>query len=94
MDTPGCVSEQAPAARLLARVQGVRRLLAGGRRHARPRVCILRQTDLYEPPVQRAAEALVAAGCDVEVILMENPDRPRSAQAPDHPGPAVGRAEI
>jgi glycosyltransferase involved in cell wall biosynthesis len=43
----------------------------------RPRVCILRQTDMYEPPVQRAAEALAGAGFDVEVICMRHPERPR-----------------
>src|ERR671935_265629 len=31
-------------------------------RRKRPRVCIVRQTDLYEPPVQREAEALAGAG--------------------------------
>jgi glycosyltransferase involved in cell wall biosynthesis len=46
-------------------------------RRARGRVCILRQTDMYEPPVQRAAEALVTAGLDVEVICMRHPERPR-----------------
>ena len=30
-------------------------------RRKRPRVCIVRQTDLYEPPVQREAEALAGA---------------------------------
>jgi glycosyltransferase involved in cell wall biosynthesis len=34
---------------------------------------------MYEPPVQRAAEALVKAGLDVEVLCMRNPDRPRRA---------------
>jgi glycosyltransferase involved in cell wall biosynthesis len=48
-------------------------------RSTRPRVCIVRQTDMYEPPVQRAAEALVGEGLDVEVICMRNPDRPRRA---------------
>jgi glycosyltransferase involved in cell wall biosynthesis len=42
-----------------------------------PRVCIVRQTDMYEPPVQRAAEALVGAGWEVEVILMRHRERPR-----------------
>ena len=46
---------------------------------ARPRVCIVRQTDLYEPPVQRAAEALVARGYDVEVLCMAHEERPRRA---------------
>jgi len=35
-----------------------------------PRVCIVRQTDHYELPIQREAEALVNAGFDVEVICM------------------------
>lgn len=43
---------------------------------ARLRVCILRQSDLYEPMVQREAEALSGAGFDVEVILMQGDDRP------------------
>jgi glycosyltransferase involved in cell wall biosynthesis len=43
----------------------------------RPRVCIVRQTDLYEPPVRREAEALVAAGFDVEVLMMRGDGRPR-----------------
>jgi hypothetical protein len=46
-------------------------------RRSRPRVCIVRQQDLYEPPVQRAAEALVAEGFDVEVICMQHAERPR-----------------
>ncbi len=40
---------------------------------ARPRVCIVRQTDYYEPPIRREAEALAAAGFAVEVILMRAP---------------------
>jgi glycosyltransferase involved in cell wall biosynthesis len=43
----------------------------------RGRVCIVRQTDLYEPPVQREAEALVSAGFDVEVLMMRGDNRPR-----------------
>lgn len=50
--------------------------LRSGRRQ-RPRVCIVRQTDMYEPPVQRAAEALVGIGFDVEVICMRHRERPR-----------------
>jgi glycosyltransferase involved in cell wall biosynthesis len=42
----------------------------------RPRVCIVRQQDVYEPPVQRAAEALVGAGFDVEVLCMRHEERP------------------
>src|SRR5437763_3819608 len=49
------------------------------RRGSRPRVCIVRQTDFYEPPVQRAAEALVRTGFDVEVLCMRDPRRPRRA---------------
>jgi len=44
-----------------------------GRRAARPRVCIVRQLDHYELPIRREAEALAAAGFDVEVILMRRP---------------------
>ena len=44
----------------------------------RPRVCIVRQRDVYEPQVQRVAEALVGAGYDVEVLCMRHPDRPRT----------------
>lgn len=43
----------------------------------RPRVCIVRQTDLYEIPVKRQAEALAEAGYQVEVLCMRSPDRPR-----------------
>ncbi len=42
----------------------------------RPRICIVRQTDHYELPIQREAEALQRAGCDVEVICMRAPDAP------------------
>src|SRR3954452_15169590 len=41
-----------------------------------PRACIVRQTDLYESQIQREADALVAAGFDVEFICMRNPERP------------------
>jgi glycosyltransferase involved in cell wall biosynthesis len=47
--------------------------VAGGR----PRICIVRQTDHYELPVQREAEALQRAGCDVEVICMLAAGAPR-----------------
>jgi len=43
----------------------------------RPRVCIVRQIDVHEPFVQRAAEALLDAGFDVEVLCARHPDRPR-----------------
>ncbi|MGZ4268284.1 MAG: glycosyltransferase family 4 protein [Solirubrobacteraceae bacterium] len=42
----------------------------------RPRAAIVRQTYDYEPQLQREAEALVAAGYDVEMICMRNPERP------------------
>lgn len=41
------------------------------------RVCILRQSDWYEPNVQREAEALADAGFDVEVICMRADGVPR-----------------
>jgi glycosyltransferase involved in cell wall biosynthesis len=44
---------------------------------ARTRVCIVRQSDLYEIPVKREAEALAEAGFDVEVLCMRNAERPR-----------------
>lgn len=47
-------------------------------RSKRPRVAIVRQTDHYELPVQREAEALVRAGFDVEVFFM------RAQGAPPH----------
>jgi glycosyltransferase involved in cell wall biosynthesis len=50
------------------------------RRSRRPRVCIVRQSDLYEPPIQREAEALRTAGFDVEVLCMANPERPRRTE--------------
>lgn len=43
----------------------------------KPRACILRQLDEYEPMVQREAEALADAGFDVDVICMRYPGRPR-----------------
>ncbi len=46
-------------------------------RAERPRVCIVRQLDHYELPIRREAEALAAAGFDVEVILMRRPGAPR-----------------
>lgn len=55
----------------------MRKMVKVGRSGSRPRVCIVRQQDLYEPPVQRAAEALVRDGFDVDVICMRHPDRPR-----------------
>jgi len=47
------------------------------RRPARPRALIVRQTDLYEMPVRRQAEALTSAGFDVEVLCMRADGRPR-----------------
>ena len=58
----------------------MRKMLRFGRSNTRPRVCILRQQDLYEPPVQRAAEALVRSGYEVEVICMRHPERPRHTE--------------
>ncbi len=40
-------------------------------------MCIVRQMDEYPPVVQREAETLAAQGLDVEVFLMQHPDRPR-----------------
>jgi glycosyltransferase involved in cell wall biosynthesis len=45
----------------------------------RPRICIVRQTDLYEVPVKREAEALARAGYETEVLLMRSTERPRRA---------------
>jgi glycosyltransferase involved in cell wall biosynthesis len=45
-------------------------------RSQRPRVCIVRQTDHYELPIRREAEALVRAGFDVEVICMRGRNAP------------------
>jgi len=42
-----------------------------------PRVVIVRHQDVYEMPVRREAEALVAAGYETEVICMWDPKRPR-----------------
>ena len=44
---------------------------------ARRRVAIVRQNYIYEPMVQREAEALVAAGFDVDVMCMQDGSRPR-----------------
>ncbi len=53
-------------------------MLAFSRRQpARPRVLIVRQTDLYEMPVRRQAEALMGAGYEVEVLCMRRGGRPR-----------------
>jgi glycosyltransferase involved in cell wall biosynthesis len=41
------------------------------------RVAIIRQNYIYEPMVQREAEALVSAGFDVEVMCMQDSSRPR-----------------
>jgi glycosyltransferase involved in cell wall biosynthesis len=45
---------------------------------ARPRACILRQSDDYTA-VRREAEALADTGFDVDVICMRSPGRPRRA---------------
>jgi glycosyltransferase involved in cell wall biosynthesis len=46
----------------------------------------VRQTVDYEPQIRREAEALVAAGFDVEFLCMRNPERPRRA--------VVGQVEV
>ena len=58
---------------------GVIRKLAARPRSARrrPRVCIVRQCDLYVMADQRECEALVAAGFDVEFLCMRSDERPR-----------------
>ena len=48
---------------------------ASSRPDERHRVCIVRQSDIYEH-VRREAEALSGAGFDVEVILMRGDRRP------------------
>ena len=59
-------------------VSGSAPLVAPTRRPSSPpRACIVREMDEYEPPVQREAEALVAAGFDVEVLCMRHAKRPR-----------------
>ena len=45
----------------------------------RPRVCIVRQIDVYELVLRREAEALLASGYDVDVICMREEGRPRIA---------------
>lgn len=47
-------------------------------RQSRPRICIVRQRDLYEEQVRRVADALVSAGFDVEVLCMREAGQPRS----------------
>src|SRR5271157_2263344 len=69
-------SRQARRDRMLATRR--RRLRAFARRRpAAPRVLIVRQTDLYEMPVRRQAEALTGAGYEVEVLCMPRAGRPR-----------------
>lgn len=46
------------------------------RAHGRGRIAIVRQTDHYELPVRREAEALHGAGFDVEVLLMRSEASP------------------
>ena len=55
------------------------RPLAGRQRNRapRPRAAIVRQTVDYEPQIRREAEALAAAGFEVEFLCMRNPERPR-----------------
>lgn len=45
----------------------------------RRRACILRQADIYDPTVQREAEALAGAGFDVEVCCERAAGAPRRA---------------
>src|ERR1041384_642056 len=44
------------------------------------RVCIVRQRDVYEPQIQRVAEALTRAGYDVEVLCMRGKGQPRATE--------------
>jgi glycosyltransferase involved in cell wall biosynthesis len=44
------------------------------------RVCIVRQRDVYEPQIQRVAEALARAGYEVEVLCMRGKGQPRNAE--------------
>jgi len=44
------------------------------------RVCIVRQRDVYEPQIQRVAEALTRAGYDVEVLCMRGKGQPRTTE--------------
>jgi glycosyltransferase involved in cell wall biosynthesis len=44
------------------------------------RVCIVRQRDVYEPQIQRVAEALARAGYDVEVLRMRGKGEPRTTE--------------
>jgi glycosyltransferase involved in cell wall biosynthesis len=49
------------------------------RRPSADRVCIVRQRDVYEPQIQRVAEALKRAGYDVDVLLMRRRGEPRTS---------------
>lgn len=42
------------------------------------RVCIVRHRDVYEPQIQRVAEALIGAGYEVDVLLMRGRHQPRT----------------
>ena len=44
------------------------------------RVCIVRQRDVYEPQIQRVAEALTRAGYEVEVLCMRGKGQPRTTE--------------
>jgi glycosyltransferase involved in cell wall biosynthesis len=44
------------------------------------RVCIVRQRDVYEPQIQRVAEALARAGYQVEVLCMRGKGQPRTTE--------------
>jgi glycosyltransferase involved in cell wall biosynthesis len=52
--------------------------LPSRRRPQRQRVCIVRQRDVYEPQIQRVAEALQRAGYDVEVLCMRGKGQSRT----------------
>jgi glycosyltransferase involved in cell wall biosynthesis len=43
------------------------------------RVCIVRQRDVYEPQIQRVAEALSRAGYEVDVLCMRGRGTPRTS---------------
>jgi glycosyltransferase involved in cell wall biosynthesis len=45
---------------------------------SRPRVCIVRQRDVYEPQIQRVADSLTRAGYDVDVLCMRRKGEPRT----------------
>lgn len=70
-----------PGAPRLAR----RGRLPWGKRSEHPRVCIVRQNDGFDESVQREANALAAAGYEVDVLCM----RFATAQEDIHPEPGI-----